>query len=50
MQLSARNQFSGRVTEVKLGNIVAEVMVDIGGDMKSSPLLPEAQPSGWGSP
>ena len=31
MQLSARNQFAGRVTEVKLGNIMAEVVVDIGG-------------------
>ena len=31
MQLSARNQFSGRVKEVKLGNIMAEVVVDIGG-------------------
>jgi len=30
MQLSARNQFSGRVKEVKLGNIMAEVVVDIG--------------------
>ena len=31
MQLSARNQFSGHVKEVKLGNIMAEVVVDIGG-------------------
>jgi molybdate transport system regulatory protein len=31
MQLSARNQFSGHVKEVKLGNIMAEVIVDIGG-------------------
>src|SRR5262245_12067239 len=31
MQLSARNQFAGRVKEVKLGNIMAEVVVDIGG-------------------
>jgi len=31
MQLSARNQFSGQVKEVKLGNIMAEVVVDIGG-------------------
>jgi molybdate transport system regulatory protein len=30
MQLSARNQFSGQVKEVKLGNIMAEVIVDIG--------------------
>ncbi len=31
MQLSARNQFSGRVKAVKLGTIMAEVTVDIGG-------------------
>lgn len=31
MQLSARNQFVGHVKEVKLGNIMAEVVVDIGG-------------------
>ncbi len=31
MQLSVRNQFSGRVKEVKLGNIMAEAVVDIGG-------------------
>lgn len=31
MNLSARNQFSGTVKEVKLGNIMAEVVVDIGG-------------------
>ena len=31
MQLSARNQFPGRVTAVKLGGVMAEVAVDIGG-------------------
>jgi len=31
MNLSARNQFSGIVKEVKLGNVMAEVIVDIGG-------------------
>jgi molybdate transport system regulatory protein len=31
MELSARNQFAGRVKQVKLGNIMAEVVVDIGG-------------------
>ncbi len=31
MELSARNQFSGQVKQVKLGNIMAEVIVDIGG-------------------
>ncbi len=31
MQLSARNQFPGRVTAVKLGGVMAEITVDIGG-------------------
>ena len=31
MQLSARNQFAGTVKDVKLGNIMAEIVVDIGG-------------------
>ena len=31
MELSARNQFRGQVKEVKLGNVMAEVVVDIGG-------------------
>lgn len=31
MELSARNQLKGTVKEVKLGNIMAEVVVDIGG-------------------
>ncbi len=31
MELSARNQFSGQVKQVKLGNVMAEVVVDIGG-------------------
>ena len=31
MKLSARNQFTGRIKEVKLGNIMAEVIIDIGG-------------------
>jgi molybdopterin-binding protein len=29
--LSARNQFAGTVKEVKLGNVMAEVVVDAGG-------------------
>jgi molybdopterin-binding protein len=29
--VSARNQLKGKVTEVKLGTIMAEVVVDIGG-------------------
>ena len=31
MQISARNQFEGRVKEVVLGNVMAEVVVDVGG-------------------
>jgi molybdopterin-binding protein len=31
MKLSARNQFQGKVKSVKLGNVMAEVVVDIGG-------------------
>lgn len=31
MELSARNQLRGTVRSVKLGNIMAEVVVDIGG-------------------
>ena len=31
MQLSTRNQLPGTVTEVKLGGIMAEVSVDVGG-------------------
>jgi len=31
MQISARNQFRGKVTAVKLGNVMAEVQVEIGG-------------------
>ena len=31
MQISARNQIQGRVIEVKLGNVMAEVSIDIGG-------------------
>ncbi|HEV2457664.1 MAG TPA: TOBE domain-containing protein [Ktedonobacterales bacterium] len=31
MELSARNQLKGTVTDVKLGGIMAEVTVDIGG-------------------
>jgi molybdate transport system regulatory protein len=31
MKLSTRNQLAGTVTEVKLGGIMAEVTVDLGG-------------------
>lgn len=31
MKLRARNQFPGRVKSIALGNVMAEVVVDIGG-------------------
>jgi molybdopterin-binding protein len=31
MRLSARNQFNGTVTAIKLGGVMAEIRVDIGG-------------------
>jgi molybdopterin-binding protein len=31
MEISARNQLRGRVSEVRLGDIMAEITVDIGG-------------------
>jgi molybdate transport system regulatory protein len=31
MPLSARNQFPGKVVSIKLGAVMAEVVVDIGG-------------------
>jgi len=32
MELSARNQLKGKVKNVKLGTIMAEVLVDVGGN------------------
>jgi molybdate transport system regulatory protein len=31
MAISARNQFPGKVTSIKLGAVMAEIVVDIGG-------------------
>jgi molybdate transport system regulatory protein len=31
MGLSARNQFAGRVASIRVGSVVAEVVLDIGG-------------------
>ena len=36
MELSARNQLRGTVRDVRLGNIMAEVTVDIGGQQIAS--------------
>jgi molybdopterin-binding protein len=32
MELSARNQLKGTVTEIQLGGVMAEVTVDVGGN------------------
>ena len=32
MPISARNQFAGTVRSVKLGNVMAEIVVDAGGN------------------
>lgn len=31
MELSARNQLEGTITSIKLGNVMAEVVVDVSG-------------------
>jgi molybdate transport system regulatory protein len=31
MALSARNQFSGKVASIKVGAVMAEIVIDIGG-------------------
>jgi len=36
MQISARNQLKGRVKEVVLGTVMAEVVVDVGGQELTS--------------
>ena len=36
MQISARNQLKGRVKEVVLGTVMAEVVVDVGGQELAS--------------
>lgn len=42
MKLSARNQLKGKVTEVKLGQIVGEVVLDIGGQRVTSVITRDA--------
>jgi len=36
MQISARNQLKGRVKEIVLGTVMAEVVVDVGGQELAS--------------
>jgi molybdopterin-binding protein len=56
MKLSARNQFRGQVKSIKLGNVMAEVVVDIGDHevVSASPCVQRnsgnslrVQPSRW---
>lgn len=42
MKLSARNVLKGKVTEVKLGQIVGEVVLDIGGQKVTSVITRDA--------
>jgi molybdopterin-binding protein len=42
MKLSARNTLKGKVTEVKLGQIVGEVVLDIGGQKVTSVITRDA--------
>jgi molybdopterin-binding protein len=42
MKLSARNTLKGKVTEVKLGQIVGEVVLDIGGQKITSVITRDA--------
>jgi molybdopterin-binding protein len=44
--LSARNQFPGKIKSVKLGNIMAEVVIEVGGIKLVSVLL-DIPPSNW---
>ena len=39
MALSARNQFKGEVTSIRLGAVMAEVVIDIGGGHKIVSLI-----------
>jgi molybdate transport system regulatory protein len=39
MALSARNQFAGKVISIKLGGVMAEVVIDIGGGHKIVSLI-----------
>jgi len=39
MPISARNQFPGKVTSIKLGAVMAEIVIDIGGGHKIVSLI-----------
>jgi len=42
MKLSARNVLKGKITEVKLGQIVGEVVLDVGGQRVTSVITRDA--------
>ena len=42
MKLSARNVLKGKVTEVKLGQVVGEVVLDVGGQRVTSVITRDA--------
>ena len=46
MKLSARNALKGKVTEVKLGQVVGEVVLDIGGQKVTS-VIPVMRSKRW---
>lgn len=48
MQLSARNQFAGQVVSVKLGTVMAEVVIDIGGGHEIVAAITRASAEGLG--
>jgi molybdate transport system regulatory protein len=39
MKLSAQNQFPGKVESIRIGSIMAQVVIDIGGGHKISSLI-----------
>ncbi|MDP9372518.1 MAG: TOBE domain-containing protein [Chloroflexota bacterium] len=48
MQLSARNQLKGTVTEIKLGNVMAEVVVDLGNGQQIVSAITRSSAEGLG--
>ena len=45
MKLSTRNQLAGKVTGVKLGTIMSEITVDVGGQIITAAITEEAPKS-----
>jgi molybdopterin-binding protein len=42
MQISARNQLKGKITEVKMGRTTAHVRIDIGGQIVTAAITNES--------